>query len=831
MKKIFDVKGMTCASCQAHVDNAVRKIKGVKDVNVSLLNNTMEVDYDEKCVDDQDIENAVKKAGYKAFSQDKKGNKGVNENNDYSLLKLIIAITFLILLMYVSMGHMINLPMPKFLKISTHEEMIKNSLIFAFTQFLLTLPSIFIYRNYFINGYKRLFKLSPNMDSLIALGSSASLIYGVIAIFMIGYGLGYNNYDLVMQYVHNIYFESAATILTLVSLGKYLEGLSKRKTTDNVKKMLDLVPKKATIFINNEETTIPVNEIKINDIVVVKKGEQVPIDGEIIEGSGSFNESNITGESMPAYKKSNDFVYSSTILESGYVKIKAKKIGDDCSINTIIKLVEEAANSKAPISKLVDKISLFFVPIIILISLVVFIFYLSFNYSFNDAFNYAISVLVIACPCALGLATPVAIMVGTGKGAQLGLLIKNAEILENAHRIKTIVLDKTGTITMGKPCVTDFIVFKKEDDLLSKIYSLEIKSEHPLANAIISYVKLKESNIINYHVVNYQAIEGVGVSGYINNDFYQIGNIRCLKDKNYINDKIDKLSLEGKTTLVIVKNNEVISLISLKDIIRKDSKEAIRLLKNKGIKIIMLTGDNELTAKNIAKEVDINEVRANVLPIDKEKIIKDIPHNKNNLVAMVGDGVNDALALTTSDIGIAIGGGTDIAIESSDIVLIRNSLLDVLNVINLSKRVYFTIIGNLFWAFIYNCIGILFATGMFVPLLGENFKLSPMIGSACMAFSSIFVVLNALTINLFKPKAYNNKQVNGEISNMEKIELNVNGMMCMHCVKHVKEALLSCNGVKHVDVYLDSKKAIIEGNNLSKDKLINAVKNAGYDAF
>lgn len=823
MKKIFNIKGMSCASCQAHIQNAVSKLDGVNNVNVSLLNNTMEVDYDDNKLCIKDIEKTVKKAGYIAYTNKK---DEVSENNkDNLLLKLIISIVLLILLMYVSMGHMIHLPMPFFLKIDTSENMIKNSLIFSLTQLLLTLPIIFIYNNYFISGFKRLFKLSPNMDTLIALGSSASLIYGIFAIYMIGYGLGYQNNEIVMKYVHNLYFESAGTILTLVSLGKYLESISKKRTTKNIKKMISLVPKEATILLDGKEKTISIEQVKIGDIIVCKKGEKVPVDGIIIDGSGSFDEANITGESMPVYKTKDDKVYCSSIITNGYALVKAEKVGKDSSINVIIQLVEEAANSKAPISKLVDKISLFFVPTIIGISLIVLISYLIAGYNFSESFNYAISVLVIACPCALGLATPVAIMVGTGKGAECGLLIKNAEILENAHNIKTIVLDKTGTITEGKPQVTDFINNLNEDDLLDIIYSLESKSEHPLAEAIVSYCKKENRNKL-YEIIDYISIEGEGVYGKINSDIYKIGNSKIVKLDKEIENIFNNLSNNGKTVLFITKNNQYVGLIALKDVIKENSISAIKTLKKMGIKVIMLTGDNKNTAQIIGKEVGIENVISEVKPIEKEEIISHLPKDKKHLIAMVGDGVNDALALTTSDIGIAIGGGTDIAIDSSDIVLIKSDLMDVVNAIKLSKRVYRTIIGNLFWAFFYNCIGILLATGLFVPFFGDNFKLTPMIGSACMAFSSIFVVLNALTINFFKPL---NSNINDN-SIKTTTTFEVSGMMCEHCVKRVEDAIKSINGVEKVSVLLKDKKVIVVSKNVDPSIIISAIKKAGYSA-
>lgn len=842
MKKKFDVKGMTCAACQAHVEKAVNKLDGIEVCNVSLLTNSMEVTFDENKVTVDKIEEAVNKEGYEANVKDKKEAKTSNntkkDGKDFELIKLIVSFVFLFLLMYVSMGSMIGLPLPQFLD---GEE---NALSFAFTQFILTIPTLIIYSRYFKNGFKRLIKLSPNMDTLIALGSTASIVYGIFSIYMIGYGLGHQELTIVHEYMHNLYFESASMILTLVSLGKYLEGLSKKKTTKAIEKLVNLSPKKAVVLIDGKEVEVPVEEVELNSTVIVKKGDLVPVDGEIIGGSGSLDEANITGESMPVYKKEGDKVFSSTILKSGYLEIKVLKKAEDSSIATIIKLVEEASNSKAPISKLVDKISLYFVPTIIGIALITFFSFLiagsvSGEYNFADAFNFGVSILVIACPCALGLATPVAIMVGTGKGAENGLLIKNAEILEKAHNIKTVVLDKTGTITNGKMDVTNLIFDEElisENEVINVIYNLERLSEHPLAEAMLNYVSSYERDIKK--VNNFTQIEGQGLEGIIEDNFYQIGNRKIIKDlenSKYYNDYI-RLSNEGKTCLFLTKNLAEIGLISLKDEIKENSKEAINELKKLNIDVIMLTGDNEKTANSIAKEVGIEHVISEVHPLDKQEVIKSLKKDEKHLVAMVGDGVNDALALTSADLGIAIGGGSDVAIETSDIILIKNDLLDVRNVIALSKRVMNTIKGNLFWAFFYNCIGIVLATGIFYPSFG--IRLNPMIGSLAMAFSSVFVVLNALTINFFKVKKDSNiiKEVESNIKvekeeekQMEIIELNVKGMMCQHCVKHVNDALVKVNGVTKVEVSLEKNNATVEGNSLSKEELIQAVKDAGYE--
>lgn len=816
MKQKFSIIGMSCAACVSHVNKAVVHLKGVNNVDVNLLSNSMVVDYDENVVNINDIINAVSDAGYGAKIYEKVNNNAALKKD---LHKLIISFILLILLMYVSMGYMIGLPLPPFL--IGH----MNALWYALTQLVITIPVLIIYHKYFISGYKKLFKLAPNMDSLIAISATASMVYGIFAIVMISIGLVNSNMELVSEYHHNLYFESAAMILTLVSFGKYLEQLSKRKTTQAISKLMDLAPKKALILKGNKEVEVPVEEVKVDDLLVVKKGFAIPVDGVIVEGNAAIDEANITGESMPALKSVNQVVYTSTIINSGYIVIKATKVGEDTSIANIIKLVEASSNSKAPISQLADKIASIFVPIVMAISLLSFVISIIASRDFNLSFNFAISVLVIACPCSLGLATPVAIMVGTGVGASNGLLIKNAEILEKSHLIKTIVFDKTGTLTNGKPTVTDFINIDSDNDLLSIIYSMENRSEHPLASAITNYANGTSAKIID--ITNFKAIEGQGIEAKFNKDTYYIGNASNVKIDEQAQKKLEQLSKEGKTSLIVTKNNKLVAIIALKDEIKKNSVLAIHELHKMGIRTVMLTGDNKITAQTIADEVGISEVIAEVLPIDKQNVIKSLKHDNKHLVAMVGDGVNDALALTTADLGISLKGGSDIALETSDIVLLRNDLLDVVNVINLSKRVLRTIKGNLFWAFFYNSIGIVLASGLLYPLW--QIKLNPMIGSLAMSLSSVFVVLNALTINLFKPKKYIENVKEEE--EMKEIVLQVKGMMCEHCKKHVEDALLKVPGVTRVEVSLKENSAKIYSiQELNHNDLINAVKNAGYEA-
>ena len=824
MKLKFNVEGMTCASCQAHVSKAVEQLEGTSKVNVNLLKNTLDVEVDEAKCDASKIEDAVQKAGYKAYipNANKKTDKIIEKNHD--LAYLIFSLVDLLVIMYFSMGHMMwGWPVPKVFNMHT------NPMGFSLVQFILVLPIIFLYRKYFINGFKKLIKLSPNMDTLIAIGATFSIAYGIYCLFMIS--MGYTEYHMYL------YFEAAGMILTLVSLGKYLEKLSKRKTTTAIEKLMDLSPKEAVVLKDNIETKVKIEEVKLGDIVVVKKGDSVPVDGKIIEGNASIDQSNITGESIPVYKTANDDVYSSTIVTAGYIKVKATKVGEDTSIANIIKLVDEASNSKAPISKLADKISGVFVPVILAIALVTFIINLIVSKDFQIALNFAITVIVIACPCALGLATPVAIMVGTGKGAENGLLIKNAEILEIAHHIKTVVLDKTGTITEGKPRVTDFESFESNSDLLSVIYSLENMSEHPLALSMIEYAKENNANLLE--VKEFKTTDGRGIEGIVNNSKYFIGNYKSVEELKLntkeLEDKVNNLSYQGKTPLLIIKDNKVVGLIAVKDEVKESSKQAISELRNKGIKVIMLTGDNRKTAEAIAKEVNVDEVISDVHPEDKQKVINSLKTNDKNLIAMVGDGVNDAPALTSADLGIAIGGGSDIAIESADIVLLRNDLLDVLNVISLSKRVINTIKLSLFWAFFYNFVCVILSTGFLYYLTDKKFMMTPMIASVAMSISSVSVVLTSLTINFFKVKKAKNSN-NSSVSIKEKNKMQtkviyVDGMMCNHCKAHVEEACKKVPGVSDAVVSLQDKNVTVTcEEKVTDEALKQSIKEAGYEA-
>ena len=859
-KNKFNIQGMTCSSCQAHVQKAVENLNGIKNVNVNLLSNSMIVEYDEKTLNDKKIIEAVKNEGYGAtlaINSQKDKIQNDNENTLNSMKKrLIISICFWIPLMYVAMYHMFydlfGIPVPKLINDLFHGP--ENAITFGFTQILLLIPIIYVNRNYFIIGFKRLFKLSPNMDSLIAIGSFSAIIYGIYAIYMIGFGLGHNNLELVSRFSNDLYFESAGTILTLITVGKYLETKSKGKTSEAINKLINLAPKTAIVLKNEKEIEVEVKDIKKEDIIIIKPGYSIPVDGIIIEGESSIDESTITGESIPTQKFINDKVISGTINKNGYFKMKATEVGDDTTLAQIIKLVEEAANSKAPISRLADKVSGVFVPIVITIALLATIFWLINGQSFEFALSIGIAVLVISCPCALGLATPVAIMVGTGKGAELGILIKSAESLELLHKVDTVVLDKTGTITQGKPKVIDIItnqdlinevmsqknkvkvVLNKNNDLTSKnnllkiAGSLEKNSEHPLAEAIIE--KTRENNLNLYEVKDFEAISGRGVRGKIDNIEYFGGNLAFMQENNVkLEDvllKSEELSKQGKTLLYFAKENRLLGIIAVADTIKPTSKIAISKLKKKNLEVIMITGDNKNVAESIGKNLEIDKVISEVMPQDKEREVTKLQASGKR-VAFVGDGINDSPALVRSDVGIAISSGTDIAVESADIVLINDDLLSVVSAISLSKKVINNIKMSLFWAFFYNIIGIPVAAGLFY--LSFNLKLNPMIGAAAMSLSSVCVVLNALRLKKFKPefkKCDSENLDNKERKIMKK--LIVNGMSCNHCKMSVEKALKKIDNVEDVEVNLETKEVIISSNKEIDNKVIEeTIKEAGFE--
>ena len=750
-KIVYNVTGMTCSACVASVEDSVKKIDGVKDVSVSLLTNSMIVNYDEALVNNNTIIDSVEDAGYNASVKgaDKQAVSSENaiEKEIKSMrMRLIISLSFMIPLMYIAMGEMMYLPMPAFLVGP------ENALSFAFTQFLLVLPIMYVNRKYFQSGFKALARRKPNMDSLIAIGSAAAVVYGIFAIYMIGIGLASSNMDLVHKYSMDLYIESAGTILGLITVGKYLEVSAKGKTSDAIQKLIDLSPKTALVIRNNVEEEIMVEDILVDDIVLVKPGSIVPVDGIVVEGNTFVDESALTGESLPIEKTIGDKVVGATINTTGYLHVKVSHVGEDTTLAKIIELVENANTTKAPIAKLADKISGIFVPIVIGISIVTFIVWFAITRDFSSSLAPAIAVLVISCPCALGLATPVAIMVGTGLGAEHGILFKTAESLELLHKVDTVILDKTGTITEGVLNVIDVVTFNNHDekDVLEMIVSLEKVSEHPLGEAIVRYGVEKDVTLID--VESFEAIVGQGLVGTINSKQYYVGNKRLLEshdiDYEGILSIVDDFAHEGKTPIFLANEKEVMAVLTLADTIKADSKEAIAAMQARGINVVMLTGDNSITAEAIKDLVGISEVVAEVLPDEKEAVIAQYQDN-GHTVAMVGDGINDSIALVRADVGIAIGAGSDVAIESADTVLMNNKLTDVVTALKISNDTVRNIKQNLFWAFFYNTLGIPLAAGVFA---GLGFMLNPSFAAAAMSFSSISVVLNALRLRLMYRK-------------------------------------------------------------------------------
>lgn len=853
MKEKFDVTGMTCSACSSRVEKCVSKLPGVDQVTVNLLTNSMQVEYDESVLNERQIIDAVVKAGYGASLRTEhqpgdtrsvvKASQGENPaeaEQKQMKFRLKVSFLFLIPLMYVSMGHMVGLPLPSFLT------GVENGVSFAFTQLLLCLPVLYVNRKYFSKGFQTLFHLSPNMDSLIAIGSSASLIYGIFAIYRMSYGLGHGDMELVHRYYHDLYFESAAMILALITVGKYLEARSKGKTSEAIKKLMDLAPKTAVVERGGKETEIPVEQVQPGDIVVVRPGSSIPVDGFIIEGSTSVEEAAITGESIPVHKQVNDTVIGATMNKTGFIRFKATRVGNDTTFSQIIRLVEEASSSKAPIAKIADKIAGIFVPTVIGIAMVTAIVWLAVGASFEFALSCAISVLVISCPCALGLATPVAIMVGTGKGAENGILIKSGEALETAHSIQCVVLDKTGTITQGHPVVTDVETIWKDKDFLALAAGLEAKSEHPLAEAILEFTQHR--NVLPWEVEEFLSLPGKGVKGKIKGSCYFAGNSRMMEDEGISLDnwkeKMEKLADQGKTPMLFAKEKKILGVISVADVVKPTSREAVRQLKEQGIEVVMLTGDNKRTAEAIRKELNIDQVIAEVMPQDKEREIVRL-QEQGKKVAMIGDGVNDAPALARADVGMAIGAGTDVAIESADVVLMKNDLLDAVTAIRLSKAVIRNIKENLFWAFFYNSLGIPVAAGVFYAAFG--LKLNPMIGAAAMSMSSIFVVSNALRLKRFQVSKgaieeqegipepvlqsmeMETDQIEDKKEEAKMMTMKIEGMMCPHCQAAVKKALEAFDGVT-AEVSLEDKAAYITASgDVDREALKKAVEDAGYE--
>lgn len=847
MKQKFDVTGMTCAACQANVEKSVRKLTGVDLVNVNLLANNMVVEYDENTVTEGTIIGAVKAAGYgaaaagkKAAASGEKSKDRMGEELQNMRFRLIVSLVFLVPLMYLSMGGMMGLPVPEIFAGA------ENALTLAFTELLLTLPVVYVNRKFYLVGFKALAHRMPNMDSLIAMGSAAALVYGCVAIYGIGYGLGHGDTELVHAYMHDLYFESAAMILALITLGKFLETRSKGKTSEAIEKLMDLAPKTALVVKNGAEVEIPLEEVAVGDLVIVKPGQNIPVDGVLVEGMTSVDQSALTGESIPVEKKPGDPLSAATMNKNGAIRLRATKVGDDTTLAQIIRLVEEAGSSKAPIAKLADKIAGVFVPTVILIALASMVIWLLAGESISFAISIGISVLVISCPCALGLATPVAIMVGTGKGASNGILIHSAESLEVAHTVQTVVMDKTGTITEGKPVVTDILTREGigKDELLAAAAAIEKPSEHPLSEAIVRAAE--EKGIPLGKAEDFQAKPGYGIEAVLDGKRYCAGNQAGMDAWGIRTDEMreasGKLAEQGKTPLFFARDGKLAGLIAVADVVKPTSRKAIEEFKAMGIEVVMLTGDNKKTAAAIGRELGIEHVIAEVIPQEKEKHVRELQETGKK-VAMIGDGINDAPALVRSDVGIAIGAGTDVAIESADIVLMKSDLLDAVTAIQLSRSTIKNIKENLFWAFFYNSIGIPLAAGVFYSTLG--WKLNPMFGAAAMSLSSVCVVSNALRLRNFKPKFATGdkylekralsavpenikKEEKGEKEIMTKT-MKIQGMMCNHCKMSAEKALNAIDGIR-AEVNLEKAEAVITyEKDVADEVLAAAITEAGFE--
>ena len=824
----YNITGMSCAACSARIEKAVAKVSGVSSCSVSLLTNSMSI---EGTASSADVISAVENAGYGASLKSDNNENNKNKENREEILKdketpvlkkrLTASVVFLAFLMYFSMGHMMwGFPLPAFFE----ENPLANGLI----QLLLTAVIMVINQKFFVSGFKSVVHGAPNMDTLVALGSGVSFLWSVYALFEMTAAESHAD---AMNLMHDFYFESAAMILTLITVGKMLEARSKGKTTDALKGLMKLAPETATIIKNGKEITVPVSQVKKGDIFAVKPGESIPVDGIVVDGVSSVDESALTGESVPVDKNKGDSVSAATMNQSGYLKCEAVRVGEDTALSQIIRMVSDAAATKAPIAKAADKVAGVFVPAVIGIAVLTFIIWLIAGETFGFALARGISVLVISCPCALGLATPVAIMVGSGVGAKNGILFKTAVSLETAGKVNTVVLDKTGTITNGTPKVTDIIPFGLgEDELLGIAYSLEKKSEHPLAKAITE--KAKENNISFEESENFQAVSGSGLVATVGNERVTGGNLKFIENEAAVDDeaknKITALSQEGKTPLIFAKNGKLIGIIAVADTIKEDSPEAVKQLKNMGIRVVMLTGDNEKTANAIGKAAGVDEVIAGVLPDGKESVIRNLM--KQGKVAMVGDGINDAPALTRADAGIAIGAGTDIAIDAADIVLMKSRLSDVPAAIRLSRATLRNIHQNLFWAFMYNIIGIPLAAGLFIPLFG--WELNPMFGAAAMSLSSFCVVSNALRLNLFKIHSdKKDKKIKVKIKEKKDMTktMKIEGMMCGHCEARVKKTLEAIPEVEIADVSHENDTAVVTLNApLADEVLKNEIEAQDY---
>ena len=855
MKKIqFNISGMTCTACASAIERKVGQINGVESAVINFSNEKLVVLHDPDLAPASLIISTIVALGYGAELTDQDIAARVNKKEtrtpsyqsqiDEVKFRLVGSLIFTLPLVYLAMGPMIGLPIPFFLAGE------QNLLINALTQMLLTLPVIYLCQHFYINGFKALAKRIPNMDSLVAVGTSASFIYGVVVLFILAYGFSYDNMQLIHHYSHELYFESTTVILVLITLGKFLETKAKGKTSQAIEKLIALVPDNARVLRNNIEVEINIDEVKIDDLVIIRPGERIPVDGEIQSGHSSVDESLLTGESLPVEKSVGDFVISGSINKTGAFEFKATKIGEDTTLSKIIQLVEEAQSSKAPIARIADEISRYFVPAVMGISLLTFVIWMILGYGLSFALSAAISVLVISCPCALGLATPTAIMVGTGKGAEKGILFKNGPALEILGKSNTIVFDKTGTLTIGAPSITDIILFDPEldqNELLRLTATLEKKSEHPLSEAIVSEADARQLPLDE--VTRFESLSGLGIQGQIADKEILIGNIKLMEQNEisveHIMDDYLQLSDSGKTPLLIGWGQSVKGIIGVADTIKENSSLAVSQLKAMGIQVYMLTGDNERTARAIGHMVNIDNVVANVLPDEKSSMIKQL-QSQGHQVIMVGDGINDAPALAQSDVGIAIGNGTDIAIESADVILMQNDLMNIVAAIQLSKATLRNIKQNLFWAFIYNVIGIPLAAGvLYIPFA---LKLNPMFAAGAMSLSSVSVVLNALSLKTFKTKRYpiNKIESNQAVTKAEeppnkKIEtkegktmkklLKVADMSCQHCVKRVDGILNEFEGITEVSVSLEKGQAdFIAAENVDMNAVTAALTEAGYPA-
>ena len=836
MKQKFDVTGMTCSACSAHVEKAVCKLKGVRTVQVNLLSNSMQVEYDEGVLSAEGISSAVGQAGYAArpAGAQKTAAAAVREDPMAGELesmkrRMAASFCFLLPLFYISMGHMLGAPLPGFLLGR------ENAFAFAFVQLLLTLPILYINDKYFKVGFKTLFKGAPNMDTLIAVGSSAAVVYGIFAIFQIGFGLGHGDWAKVEKYHMDLYFESAGMILTLITLGKFLETRSKGKTSEAITRLMDLAPKTARVLRDGQEVEVPVEEVQAGDLLVVRPGQSIPVDGVVVEGRSSVDESALTGESMPVDKAPGDKVATASLNKSGAFTMRAVHVGEDTTLAQMIRLVEEASSSKAPIAKLADQVAGVFVPAVMVIAAITAAAWLLIDGSVTEALTSGVAVLVISCPCALGLATPVAIMVGTGKGAEHGILIKSAEALETLHTIDTVVLDKTGTLTQGKPVVTDILPAPgvTEDRLLTMAASLEGSSEHPLAAAILE----KAQSLPRLAVTDFTAVHGRGVRAALDGELCLGGNLAMLREAGIdpldLSQTADALAAQGKTALYFASEaqKQPLGLIAVADTPKPTSRDAVAAFRELGLDVVMLTGDNQRTAQAIGQELGVTQVLAEVLPQDKERKVFQL-QQEGKRVAMIGDGINDAPALARADVGLAIGAGTDVALESADIVLMKSDLLDAAAAVELSRATIRNIKQNLFWAFFYNTLGIPLAAGVFVGLGLLNWRLDPMFAAAAMSLSSVTVVSNALRLRFFKSKFQTepkSEMQQGGTTVMNKT-MKIEGMMCTHCTGRVEKALAAIDGVDKVEMSLEGKSAALT---LSKDVdnqvLTGAVTEAGYE--